>query len=271
MASNIPDDWFRPENAEIPDEPTVVQTPVRVGSTEVFQTPNNFAPIPPSANHDKGRNWALAILVVVAALLVGLLFGTLSRNRVEGPVEPQLWPGKTTAKGNSPAKTVYSGEVSQVKPVSVEASCHANNATDSLGKKVSYPAEAMTDGNLNTAWRCDGDGVGVSLTFNFKPGTELVRFAVYNGYGKRDPKTNDLMYGQYRRVSSVLWNLPSGQEIPQGFADNGSGAQQINIVPTTIDGPVTLTIQGSTNPGWPNIDTRDAVLISEVEFFTAAE
>ena len=44
-------------------------------------------------------------------------------------------------------------------------SCTARGSTDSLGNPIDFKPENTIDGDLGTAWRCGGDGAGVTITY----------------------------------------------------------------------------------------------------------
>lgn len=211
----------------------------------------------------------IAVFAIIGALALGLLIGELFRLSASIPDETstQAPSGSATVR----SQVTFAGKVKAVTPSAVQASCTAPPATDSLGKEVVYTPAMAIDGQLETAWRCDGAGIGQTLSFTLPENTELVKLAVFNGYGKHDPKTSDFLYPQYRRVLSVVWQLPDGKEFTQEFADNGSGLQQIDIPRTTVSGEVKMRIKSTTGPGWATVATRDAVLISEVQFLSPAQ
>ena len=62
-----------------------------------------------------------------------------------------------------------SGQVALLTPTQVKVGCQAPQTTDGAGQPVNYVPEQLSDGRLNTAWRCNGDGVGQVVTFEFPP------------------------------------------------------------------------------------------------------
>jgi hypothetical protein len=166
------------------------------------------------------------------------------------------------------AQTPNSGGTSapSARPVAtgVTADCTAPPATDDAGQPVAYDAGNVLDGNRNTAWRCDGNGNGHTLTFTFPDGTTIKRVGLINGYAKTDPTSGAQRYGEYRRITRVTWTFDDGRAITQNLRDRTEKAQQI-AVPPVATGRVTLTIERSTKPG-QQANSRDAVLISEVTF-----
>ena len=65
--------------------------------------------------------------------------------------------------------------------------CQAPQSTDGAGDPVVYVPEQMSDGKMNTAWRCNGNGVGQVVTFGFPAGTTIAQVGLVNGYAKVDP------------------------------------------------------------------------------------
>lgn len=267
MVGNIPDEWFRPEGTEAKANlPAAEQetTPIQRVQPEPAVEPATTVVAEPRPAGRRGR--IVAVVGIIAALIGGVILGQIFRAQsASAPASGASSSAAASAGGTEP----YSGTTRQVVPTKVAASCVANPATDSLGQPVTYQPELVVDGKLDTAWRCDGAATGQTLTFTLPTGTELVRVAVYNGYGKTDPKSGESMYGQYRRVTSATWQLPDGSWFTQKFADNGAGPQQVEMPKTAIKGDITFTIVSTTPPGWANVPTRDAVLISEVQFFAA--
>lgn len=147
------------------------------------------------------------------------------------------------------------------------ATCIADEATDSVGRTVTYEPEKALDGDKGTAWRCPGMGDGVMLAFTFPDGTVLSQVGLINGYPKRDPVTGDSMYLQYRRVTKVTWDFGGGRTVVQKLDPEQPDLQLLDVPEVKVTGPVTLTIDASSDPGWASEKSRNAVLISEVDFY----
>jgi hypothetical protein len=177
------------------------------------------------------------------------------------PVETPSAESSTPAASPS-ATTPYEGAVLPITPAAVAADCQAPPATDDAGNPVTYLPPNMVDGNPSTAWRCDGDGIGHTITINLGVETPIAELGLINGYAKLDPKSNAHRYPEYRRITAVTWSFPDGTTVQQTFADNAETSQTVRI-PVRTASALTLTIQGSTAPGL-TAKTRDAVLISEI-------
>jgi hypothetical protein len=117
---------------------------------------------------------------------------------------------------------------------------------------------------MNTAWRCNGNGVGQVVTFRFPAGTTVAQVGLVNGYAKVDPASGVQRYGEYRRITKVTWTFANGTAIQQSLNDGVETVQKLSIPPQSGD-QVTLTIEATTEPG-STAGGRDAVLISEVVF-----
>lgn len=196
---------------------------------------------------------ALVVLAVVAGVLVAMML-----NRSQSIVDffPVTTPAPTPARNSiAPARPVASG---------VSADCTAPAATDDAGQPVTYDAANVLDGNRNTAWRCDGNGGGHTLTFSFPAGATLSKVGLINGYAKTDPTSGAKRYDEYRRITRVVWTFDNGRTVTQNLRDETQKAQLISVPPVATR-RVVLTIERSTKPG-RTARSRDAVLISDVTF-----
>jgi hypothetical protein len=128
--------------------------------------------------------------------------------------------------------------------------------------------EQMFDGKMSTAWRCNGNGIGQVVTFEFPAGTSIVEVGLVNGYAKVDPATGAQRYGEYRRITKAIWTFANGTSFQQSLEDGVKTVQELSI-PSQRGDEVTLTIEASTSPG-SNARGRDSVLISEVAFGSPA-
>lgn len=149
-------------------------------------------------------------------------------------------------------------------PTGVSADCTAPAATDDGGHRVSYDAANVLDADLATAWRCDGNGNGRTLTFSFPAGATITRVGLVNGYVKTDPTSGAQRYAEYRRITKVTWRFDNGGTVTQQLKDKTPTLQSI-AVPPVASKTIVLTIESSTKPG-RSAASRDAVLISQVAF-----
>jgi hypothetical protein len=219
-------------------------------------------PVPPS-----GRNPMIIMIVILLCLTVGAVAGIAlmlrpdSRLAAAGSAEPS---GNKAAAPDASS----SGQVASSTPTRVKVGCQAPRTTDGAGNPVSYMPEQMFDGNMNTAWRCNGNGTGQVVTFEFPAGTSIVEVGLVNGYAKVDPATGAQRYGEYRRITKATWTFANGTSFDQSLEDGVKTVQKLSI-PSQPGDEVTLTIEASTSPG-SNARGRDSVLISEVAFGSPA-
>ena len=157
-----------------------------------------------------------------------------------------------------------SEQVASLMPTQVKVGCQAAQTTDDAGNPVTYVPEQMSDGKMNTAWRCNGNGVSQVVTFEFPAGATIVEVGLVNGYAKVDPASGAQRYGEYRRITKVTWTFANGTSFQQALEDGVTTMQKLSIPSQPAD-HVTLTIEASTDPG-STARGRDAVVISEVVF-----
>lgn len=147
--------------------------------------------------------------------------------------------------------------------ITVAATCTARGSTDASGRPVDFKPENTLDGDPGTAWRCPGDGQGVTLTYTLPAPSDVVAVGAIPGYDTIDAKTGDDRFTQNRRLTSAEWTCLGPDEaviasVPQTFADERS-FQAVLASGFTGCSAVRLTITGTTPPG-----SRDFVAISEV-------
>jgi hypothetical protein len=122
----------------------------------------------------------------------------------------------------------------------------------------------MFDAKPNTAWRCNGNGIGQVIIFTLPDKTTINKVGLVNGYAKVDPASGAKRYGEYRRITEVTWSFANGSTFEQSLQDGVTKLQKLGIPPQPGD-TVTLTINASSTPG-STARGRNAVLISEVTF-----
>ena len=216
------------------------------------------APAPPG-----GRNPMIIMIVILLCLTVGavagmaLLLHPASRTAASGSAEP-------TGQQAAPSAASPPAQVASAKPTQVKVGCQAPQTTDDAGNPVYYVPEQMLDGQMNTAWRCNGNGIGEAITFQFPAGTAIVEVGLVNGYAKVDPASGAKRYGEYRRITRATWSFANGTSFQQPLEDRVHTVQKLSI-PAQPGDQIMLTIEGSTGPG-SNARGRDAVVISEVAF-----
>jgi hypothetical protein len=213
------------------------------------------------------RNPMIVMIVILLCLTVGAVAGIALLLRPDsipaasGSAEPS---GKKAA---APSPSSF-GLVEPVTPAQVKVGCQAPQTTDGAGDRVYYIPEQMFDGKMSTAWRCNGNGIGQIVTFEFSAGTSIVEVGLVNGYAKVDPANGAKRYGEYRRITKATWTFANGTSFQQSLEDGVGTVQKLSI-PSQPGNQVTLTIEASTGPG-SNAKGRDSVLISEVAFGSPA-
>jgi hypothetical protein len=137
---------------------------------------------------------------------------------------------------------------------------------DSAGNTFDYGADKAIDGQTDTAWRCDHDGVGQTLTISFSGPTALSGIGLIPGFAKVDPFDGTDRFYQSRRLSSVHYTLSDGTMFSKGFDSSDRDLQYVSF-PRHITTSVTITILASV-PG-SEVNGKgavDKVAISEVRF-----
>jgi hypothetical protein len=216
------------------------------------------APAPPS-----GRNPVIIMIVILVCLTIGAVTGIVLLLHPDSRPAASHSPEASEKKAAAPARS-SSRQVASATPTQVKVGCQAPQTTDDAGNPVYYVPEQMFDGQMNTAWRCNGNGIGQAVTFEFPTGTNIVEVGLVNGYAKVDPASGARRYGEYRRITKATWTFANGASFQQSLEDGMKTVQRLNI-PSQPGNQVTLTIEASTGPG-SNARGRDAVLISEVVF-----
>jgi hypothetical protein len=223
---------------------------------------NQRVPAPP-----RGRNPMIIMIVILLCLTLGAVAGIAlllhpdSRTAASGSAEASV-------NEAAPSAASSSRQATSATPTRVKVGCQAPQTTDDAGSPVYYVPEQMVDGRMNTAWRCNGNGIGQVVTFEFPPGTTIVEVGLVNGYAKVDPASGAKRYGEYRRITKATWTFANGTSFQQSLEDGVKTVQKLSIPSQPAD-EVTLTIEASTGPG-SNARGRDAVLISEVAFGSLA-
>jgi hypothetical protein len=198
---------------------------------------------------------AAVVLLVLAAYAVGKAFSSsVSAGSGSGQGGSLELGGTHAPKGDS-----YTGSVEAVDVKDASASCQAPNSVDAAGHPISYQPRNVADGDLTTAWRCDGDGVGQKLTLRLPSGTKVAEIGLVPGYAKTDPSSGADRYAENNRVTKVRWVFSDGTAVEQRF--DGSAAnrdmQTKRIPPTRADRVVLEILDTTRGP-------RNTTAISEV-------
>jgi F5/8 type C domain len=129
---------------------------------------------------------------------------------------------------------------------SVSASCHSSPGHDAARKEFTYEPEKAIDGLSDTAWRCDGDGVGQWLRIDFRRKVTLTSIGIIPGFAKTDPTDRTDRYAQNRRISAVRYTFDDGSTFQKTF-DTSASVRSVQTIPLpgVSTSQVTITILSS--------------------------
>lgn len=230
---------------------------------------------PDRQGEDSSRGRRTAVWVAVAALVsLVLVAGAFAVGRVvsDDATDRNLaeqstgsgGPGSSGGERGAAERAPYRGPVDVVTVASASASCQAGDSVDAAGNPVSYPPASAADADLSTAWRCDGAGVGQTLTLELPEGTRVAEVGLVPGYAKTDPATGEDRYAENNRITRVRWTFAGGASYVQRI---GGGAEDRSMrtirVPATRTGTVTMEVLAS-DPG-----PRNTIAVSEVRVAAA--
>jgi hypothetical protein len=179
------------------------------------------------------------------------------------PTPNSVFPG-------APAATVSSASGS-TPTISTSADCVSPPNKDAAGNPTSYvPANAVDD-RLDTAWRCDGDGVGHALRIDFGQQLTLTDVGIVPGLAKTDPYDGTDRYRQCRRISAVRLSFDSGDDVTAQLdtSPDNRAVQHIALTRVTTRS-VTVTVLSSVE-GSPvgTLPPTDKVAISTLTWSAA--
>jgi hypothetical protein len=205
----------------------------------------------------------LALLLIISAYGLGRLFS----DQVAGTESSTNQPEKLvmTQHGGQSSGPVthggkaYGGRVEAVTVRSATASCQAASSYDAAGNSVGYDPSNVSDGDMTTAWRCDGNGYGQRLSLTLPGQVSIGEVGLVPGYAKTDPTSGANRYSENNRITKVRWTFSDGSSVVQRFnpSAHDRAMQTMRIPPVRADG-VTIEILGS-RPG-----PRDTIAVSEV-------
>ncbi|MSS45034.1 hypothetical protein FYJ43_02990 [Cutibacterium sp. WCA-380-WT-3A] len=221
-----------------------------------------------TSTSSRRRHFPVWILIVAAALVVGLVLGTFITQSRDSTGAVRVTPGATVSASSAAADMPYQGRVKAIDGVRAIASCVSDPAVDSDHHVVRYDPEFVVDDKPDTAWRCNGSGEGQQITLTLPRSSRIVGVGMINGYAKVFGDVD--LYSQYRRVRTVRWTMPDGTWFNQDFTDDDQDLQKVMIPPRTVKGDITVTIIATTSPGLIGEPTRDSVLISMLQVYEAS-
>ena len=111
----------------------------------------------------------LMLLLLVGAFGFGKLFsssmsggGSAADETPDGVVMNEDGSTSSDGPGRKPEGETFTGSTQTVAVGGATATCQAPSGVDAAGHQIRYEPRNVYDGDLTTAWRCDGDGVGRS-------------------------------------------------------------------------------------------------------------
>jgi hypothetical protein len=206
-----------------------------------------------------------ALVLVIGAYLLGTAFSDddpAAAPRTDANGRAIYAGDSSTGSPGRPAVSTgkaWRGDVEAVTPTRVRATCTAPAGVDSGGDPVSYRAGNVADGDVSTAWRCDGAASGVRLVMVLPDATPLAEVGLVPGYAKTDPVSHVDRYAQNNRITRVRWTI--GDITVEQKLDGSAGTRRMQLlrIPRTTASRVTLQILDvSRGP-------RNTTAISEVE------
>ena len=235
---------------------------------------------------DRGRpGWwvpallgGLVLLLVLGAYGIGRVFSSsvddadVSAEKPDGVVlgEDGDGAGGTAvdqpAGAGEPAPGSYRGRTETAVIGGATASCQSPDSVDAAGNKVGYPPTSAYDGDLTTAWRCNGTGVGQALTLTLAEPVRVGEVGLVPGYAKTDPRSGVDRYAENNRVTRVRWTFSDGSSVVQRLDGSPTNrALQSTRVPATQSDQVVLEVLASVR------GPRNTMAVSEVRIGRTAE
>jgi hypothetical protein len=201
----------------------------------------------------------LVLVLLIAAFGLGKVFsGLMAGNDTSSASESTLVSG--TGHGRQPKGPIYNGATKAASISAASASCQAPNAVDAARNPVSYSPSNVFDGDITTAWRCNGDGAGQRLVLSLPAQTRLGSLGLVPGYAKTDPTSGADRYAENDRITAVRWSFGNGTSVTQHF--NGSARdrrmQSIRIPPVNTSKVVVHILSSTPGP-------RHTIAVSEVQ------
>lgn len=236
--------------------------------TITMQLPSSAAA---PTTHPRPRRRFVLVLATLALLLGGggVTAWVALTQRAGPPAPPSPPPSQPQATATSAAQSdpTRNGPVPP-GTVSASALCVSPASQDSNSTTVTYGPEKAVDGLPNTAWRCNGDGVGQRLEISFPGRVTLTSIGLVPGYAKTDPSDGTDRYAQNRRISAVQYTFDDGSTVRQSLDTSASSrSSQTLALPNVFTSHVTITILSSVSgEATGGQQPSERVAISEVTF-----
>jgi hypothetical protein len=205
---------------------------------------------------------AVVMIIVAAAVTTGVL---VALNRVPGMPVSGSTNTRLPANMSPPLLSDAPAAI-----VGATASCTSGPGVDSAGNRFTYEAGNAVDGQPDTAWRCDHDGVGASLLLTFNQPAVISWIGVVPGFAKIDPYDGTDRYLQGRKVSTARFVFDDGTYVEANFDTRSTprGTQVVRFAPTTtahVDMVVLASVPGSPTNGF---GPTDKIAISDLTIGT---
>ena len=231
-----------------------------------YPFPQPTGPAPGGAGGGGGRWIAIAAAFVVLVLLgVGIAWFLAgdpgSDDDAAADTTRSTSEAPTTPPEGDPSEAPTTGPSAPLRPTGVAATCQADPGVDSAGEVVTYEPMLTLDGLLDTAWRCPGSAVGVSITYTFDTPVTVTEVGLVPGYAKVDPSDGTDRFAENRTVTAVAWRFDGGETHLQSIPSPGPVMSTEALSAPVTTTRVVLEIAGTGN----DAAARDFTAISDVQ------
>lgn len=219
----------------------------------------------------------LVLVLVVAAFGIGRLLSSSvggadveAEEPTDGVVLGESGAASDTPGGDQPQQRpnedAYQGAVEAAPIGGASASCQAPSSVDAAGNEIAYPPTGTYDGDMTTAWRCNGNGVGQTLTVTLPETVRIGEVGLVPGYAKTDPRNGVDRYAENNRLTRVRWTFSDGTSVVQRLdgAPTNRAMQTMRIEPTDSNSVVVEVLASTPGP-------RNTIAVSEITVGRAVE
>jgi hypothetical protein len=218
----------------------------------------------------------LVVLLIAGAYGLGLLFSSSVEDADVASEEPDGvvlgedgstsgTPSKSHDGGN-PEQGRYDGRTDAATIAGATGSCEAPPSVDAAGNRIRYAPANTYDGDLTTAWRCNGNGVGQTLTLSLPDRVRIGEVGLVPGYAKTDPRSGADRYAENNRITRVRWTFSDGTSIVQRLDGSATNRELQSVrIPLTEANEVEVEVLASTR------GARNTIAVSEVRIGAAAD
>jgi serine/threonine protein kinase len=161
-----------------------------------------------------------------------------------------------------PTSEIRFAPAARVPPLSVSASNNAPPAVDANRRQTTFTAGNAVDGQSDTAWRVEGDGVGQYLQLAFARPLRVTEIQLIPGYAKIDPFDGTDRFTQNRRVKRVRFEFSDGSQVEGAFADSPT-LQAIRLATPILTNSLRIVVLETLPPAVAR-EPRNFTPISEV-------